>query len=189
MSVITEEEKGLLQKAASFDESALAEIYDRYQDPLYRYALRLLGNEQLAEDCLSDTFLRFLKALRQGNLPCENLRAYLYRIAHNWIADHYRMSIVTENIEDLKDPDGQPKIEEQIITNLQRKRLRQALISLTPEQQQVIILKYFEGWQNEDIAHMIGKRVGAVKALAHRSIRMLRKKYQDEEQENVQKNK
>ena len=187
--MITEEEQALLQKAASFDESALADIYDRYQNPLYRYALRLLGNEQLAEDCLSDTFFRFLKALRQGNLPGDNLRAYLYRIAHNWIADHYRRNDATENIDDLDRSDGQPKIEEQVIANLQKEKLHKALISLTTEQQQVVILKFIEGWQNEEIAHMIGKKVGAVKALAHRSIRMLRKKCQDEEQENVQENK
>jgi len=180
MSVITEEDVLLVQKAAAFNEAALAEIYDRYQNPLYRYALRLLGNEQLAEDCLSETFLRFLKALRQGNFPSVNLQAYLYRIAHNWIADHYRSNTATENIDDLELPDGQPKPEEEVMASIQRERLRRALVALTAEQQQVVILKYFEGWQNEEIAVLVGKQVGAVKALAHRAIRTMRKKSQTE---------
>ena len=52
MSVHTDEERSLLRKAIDFDESALAEIYDRYQSALYRYAYRLLGDQQLAEDCI-----------------------------------------------------------------------------------------------------------------------------------------
>jgi len=69
MSVDTEEDQALLQAAANFEEAALAVIYDRYQDALYRYAYRLLGDEQLAEECVSDVFFRFLKNLRKGGLP------------------------------------------------------------------------------------------------------------------------
>ena len=90
MSVITNNERSLLERAAAFDESALSEIYDCHQEALYRYAMRLLGDQQLAEDCLAETFFRFLKSLSKGNIPQENLRAYLFRISHNWITDHYR---------------------------------------------------------------------------------------------------
>jgi len=176
--VITEQDKVLLQKAASFDESALAEIYDRYQNPLYRYAMRLLGNQQLAEDCVSDTFLRFLRALRSGSIPGENLQAYLYRIAHNWIVDHYRRDYVTADNLESDFPDGQENLENRVFSKLDGDRIRVAIFSLTPLQQQVIMLKYFEGWQNEEIALVIGKKVGAVKALAHRSLGMLRKKFE-----------
>ena len=178
MSVITEEDKVLLHKAASFDEAALAEIYDRYQNPLYRYAMRLLGNRQLAEDCISDTFLRFLRSLRNGSIPGENLQAYLYRISHNWIVDHYRRERFTEEIQESDFPDGHENLESLVILNLEGERIRAAILSLTLEQQQVIMLKYFEGWPNEEIALVINKSVGAVKALAHRSIRILRKKFE-----------
>lgn len=183
MNVITEEQK-LLQKAAIFDEAALAEIYDRYQNPLYRYALHLLGSDQLAEDCISDSFLRFLKVLRQGNIPGENLRAYLYRIVHNWIVDHYRKKCIDEHFDEKDLPDEQPRIEDSVIANMEIEKIRQALHTLTLDQQQVIVLKYIEGWPNEDIALLIGKRAGAVKALAHRAIRTLRKKCRNMEWKN-----
>src|SRR5512146_3289115 len=80
----------LLAGAQSFDLDSLAIIYDVYSPGLYGYAMRLLGDDCLAEDCVSETFSRFLKALRAGKGPQDHLQAYLYRIAHNWITDRYR---------------------------------------------------------------------------------------------------
>jgi RNA polymerase sigma-70 factor (ECF subfamily) len=176
MSVDTEEDQALLQAAANFEEAALAVIYDQYQGALYRYAYRLLGDEQLAEECVSDVFFRFLKNLRKGGLPNENLRAYLYRIAHNWIADHYRhgRSAKEQELDDHLADDQDPA--EDANTNMNREQVREALLTLTLEQQQAILLKYFEGWQTEEIAQFMGKRIGAVKALLHRSLVALRKK-------------
>ena len=183
MSVHTDEERSLLQKALSFDESALAEIYDRYQAALYRYAYRLLGDQQLAEDCIADTFLRFLNNLRKGNAPTENLRAYLYRIAHNWITDFYRRTQKTPEQELSDHLAKNEDIDEKMSTREENEIVRAAILTLTPDQQQVIILKYFEGWQNEEIARSMGKRVGAVKALLHRSLVSLKKKYELQEKE------
>lgn len=177
MNVLTDEEKVLLQKAGIFDKTALTEIYDRHQDALYRYAMRLLGDQQLAEDCIADTFLRFLKSIRNGNIPQENLRAYLYRIAHNWITDYYRRKeIITRAEQDTEYPDEQEDPENQVHRGLQNEEIRAAILTLTSEQQQVIVLKYFEGWQNEEIAQAMGKRTGAVKTLLHRSLKSLRKR-------------
>lgn len=176
MSVHTDEERSLLQNALSFDESAIAEIYDRYQAALYRYAYRLLGDQQLAEDCIADTFFRFLKNLRKGNAPTENLRAYLYRIAHNWITDFYRRTQKAPEQELSDHLAKNEDMDEKMSNREQNEIVRAAILSLTPDQQQVIILKYFEGWQNEEIARSMGKRVGAVKALLHRSLVTLKKK-------------
>ena len=80
----------LLQQAWRFEEQALAAIYDRFSPGLYRYAWRLLGDVHLAEECVAETFSRFLHALQGGRGPQEYLQAYLYRVAHNWITDYYR---------------------------------------------------------------------------------------------------
>jgi len=177
MNVLTKEDKELLQKAGIFDKSALTDIYNRHQDALYRYAMRLLGDQQLAEDCIAETFLRFLKSIRNGNIPQENLRAYLYRIAHNWITDYYRRKDIATRVEkDTEYPGDQEDPENQVHRELQNEKIRTAILTLTTDQQQVIVLKYFEGWQNEEIAQAMGKRTGAVKALLHRSLKSLRKK-------------
>ena len=83
-------EHELLQRAHRFDRQALGEIYDKYSPGLYCYAMRLLGDVDLSEECVAETFNRFLRALRRDGGPQNHLQAYLYRVAHNWITDRWR---------------------------------------------------------------------------------------------------
>ena len=167
-------EKELLKAASRFDLKVLAQIYDLYSPELYRYAVRLLGDPCTAEDCVAETFSRFLKAVRAKRGPKDYLKAYLYRIAHNWIADHYRRAPdLAELKETFPDPDNAPEVEAG--RRLRQAHMRQALGQLTPDQQQVIALKYLEGWKNEEIAKAVKKPVGAVKSLQHRALARLRK--------------
>ncbi len=169
-------EEDLLRGAKNFDQQALAEIYDRYSTGLYGYAMRLLGEVNLAEECVAETFARFLQALRAGKGPRDHLQAYLYRIAHNWVTDQYRRqpppSLALD--EELKaDPNLQPG---QIVEGWHtQERVRLALRALTPEQRQVIVLRFLEGFENEAVAAALGKPVGAVKALQHRALEALRR--------------
>jgi RNA polymerase sigma-70 factor (ECF subfamily) len=168
-------EKELISNARSFDESALAEIYERYSPGVYRYAMYLLGDPLQAEECVADTFLRYLQALRSGGGPTDHLQAYLYRIAHNWITDHYRRSPRAEDAlaEELPDPaDCPPDASQQ---RIQQQQVRHAMAALTPDQRQVIVLKYLEGWENDAVAGYLSKPVGAIKALQHRALDALRR--------------
>lgn len=168
--------RSLLQRARDFDEGALAEIYDQYSTKLYRYAMRLLGHEDMAEDCVAETFRRFLQALKNGRGPEEHLQAYLYRIAHNWITDQYRREPPpTLPLEfDLEDG-GESDPVERVENSLEAEKARAALKLLTPEQRQVIVLKFLEELDNREVAEALGKPVGAVKALQHRAIKALRR--------------
>jgi RNA polymerase sigma-70 factor (ECF subfamily) len=165
----------LLELAQQFDQKALALIYDSYSPGLYRYAMGRLSDQDLAEDCVAETFSRFLKALRAKRGPENYLQAYLYRMAHNWIVDHYRKkpNQPVELSEKFHDKNADP--EEDTNQHLHQELLRKALIKLTPEQQQVITLKYLEGWENEEIAHSLKKPVGAIKSLQHRALASLQK--------------
>jgi len=169
-------EQLLLERAKRFDQAALAEIFDRYNAGVYRYALRLLGDPDMARECMSETFSRFLSALRRGVGPDNYLQAYLYRIAHNWITDYYRSNparFVPLDPELRADPSDEPS---HVVTNHnQIQQVRSALASLTPDQRQVVTLKYLENWQNEEIAQALNKPIGAVKALQHRAIESLRR--------------
>jgi len=171
----------LLTRARQFDPQALAQIYDLHSPGLYRYAMRLLGDPAMAEDCVAETFSRFLQALQANRGPVDYLQAYLYRMAHNWIVDHYRrrpfpMEALTDGIRDR-----QAGPEEEAGQHLRREHLRAALNQLTPEQQQVIALKYMEGWENEAIARALQKPVGAVKSLQHRALAALQRILQEED--------
>ena len=165
----------LLELARSFDLAALGEIYDCYSPGLVRYATRLLGESDLAEECVAETFSRFLKALHNGGGPTDALQAYLYQVAHHWITDYYRRqppptSSLNETLaSDVGDP-AQTAVE-----NIQREQVRAALQRLTPEQREVVVLRYLEGWENAEVAALLNKPVGAIKALQHRALDALRR--------------
>lgn len=169
------EEAALLVRARQFDEDALAEVYDRFSPALYAYALRLTGDANTADECVAEVFSRFLVALRHGKGPGEYLKAYLYRMAHNWITDLYRRA----RPETALDPElraGEAEEPHRVAAQiLEQETLRAALGLLTPEQRQVIALKYLEELDNAEIAEALQKPVGAVKALQHRALASLRR--------------
>ncbi len=80
----------LTANAIIFDKQSLVAIYEQHSPGIFRYAYRLLGDRELSEECVSETFSRFLQAVRNGRGPNENVQGYLYRVAHNWVTDHYR---------------------------------------------------------------------------------------------------
>ncbi len=168
-------ETRFLERARCNDVIALGEIYDCYSPGVYRYAMRLLGDVELAEECVAETFSRFLKALHNGGGPKDFLQAYLYQVAHHWITDYYRRSPVPalpldeELVNDQDDP------AKTAAENIDRERVRAALLQLTPEQRQVVVLKYLEGWENEAVAGQLEKPVGSIKALQHRALDALRR--------------
>lgn len=171
-------EQDLIQSAHSFDPQVLAEIYDLYSPRLYRYAMRLLGDACTAEDCVAETFSRFLNALQTNKGPRDYLQAYLFRAAHNIIADHYRRQPATEELSESLRLDE--NTEESASLNLRQSHLRAALRELTEGQQQVIALKFLEGWENDEIARALRKPVGAVKSLQHRALARLKQLLLDE---------
>lgn len=171
-------DKELLEQAKQFDADALGLIYDKYSTALYRYAYRQVGSSQMAEDCVAETFTRFLGALKNNKGPRKHLRAYLYRIAHNWISDQFRrgapVSDGLDEREDLAD-DGQKSVEKIVQQGMQAETIRGYLAELTDEQRQVIVLKHLEDMANAEVAEIMGKTVGSVKALNSRALNNLRK--------------
>jgi RNA polymerase sigma-70 factor, ECF subfamily len=166
----------LLERARRFEEHALEEIYNNHSPGIYRYAMRLLGNQDLAEEGVAETFSRFLIALKNSGGPRENIRAYLYRVAHNWITDYYRRQPPPTLPLNPDLMDGREKEPEHVLVeNIEAQAVRQALRYLTPSQQQVISLKFLEGWRNDQIAEAMDMNVGAVKSLQHRGLKSLKR--------------
>lgn len=168
------DEQSLLQRASQLETQALAEIYDTYSPGIYRYTARLLGDVTLAEDCVAETFVRFLRSMQERRGPRDHLQAYLYRIAHNLIVDLYRNRDQTVELSDaLRSEADVP--EEEAAKHIRQKEIRKAIRNLTPDQQKVISLKYLEEWSNEEVARALRKPVGAVKSIQHRALRSLQK--------------
>jgi len=164
-----------LEHAQQFQIQTLTEIYEEFSPQLYYYALSRLGNPACAEDCVADTFQRFLQSL-QKKTSIENTRAYLYRIAHNWITDHYRKK--REDTDELPEniaPRNQKSLEGSTVEKIEQENLRLAIQQLPPNQQQVIVLRYLEDWSQKEVAAAIGRSVGAVKQLQRRAESKLKK--------------
>ncbi len=164
-----------LDRARRLDEKTLADIYDVLSPGLYRYAYRLLGDVQAAEDVVSETFHRFLIALRSGAGPRQHLRAYLYRVAHNLAIDHHRRQRLQLVALDGKLPAGEDDPESSSDQVVAAEQARRALWLLTPDQRLVVLLKFFEGLDNKEVAAALGKPEGAVKSLQHRALQALRR--------------
>jgi RNA polymerase sigma-70 factor (ECF subfamily) len=121
------------------------------------------------------TFARLLESFRRGRGPRQFLRAYLYRIAHNWLTDFFRAhreDVALEEVMPLPAPDD-PVAEAEM--QIRQQAVRAALFHLTPDQRQVVLLRYVEGWELDEIARALQKPVGAVKALQHRAVARLRR--------------
>ena len=175
----------LLARARVFDRAALTAVYDRYNERIYYFALRMLGDPQLAEECTAETFQRLLNALHRGGGPQNNLKAYLFRTAHNWVTDVYRrtpplpLEDTLEYLAETDHPAGAQQAgsnpEQEAEKRIQQAQMRAALRLLTAEQRQVILLRYIEGWTLEEIAISLEKTTGAIKALQHRAVAALQK--------------
>lgn len=173
------DEAKILNRARKFDEEALTWVYQTYHDAIYRYIYHHLGHAQTAQDLAADVFRRFLQALRNGGGPTRQLSAWLYRVAHNLIVDELRRRKHRDH-DPLEGPLSDTlagdfeSLDSLAGDALAMDRLRGALLHLTDEQRQVIILKFLEGRSNAEVAEITGKTVGAVKALQHRGLEALR---------------
>lgn len=152
---------------------ALIEIYEQQSPRLFRYAFRLLGNSDLAEECVAETFSRFLKAVQNGGARPDNVQAYLYRMAHNWIIDHYR-SDETEELDAERHVDTHGNPAAVLTRQMEQERVRRALMQLSAVQRQVILLRFLEDWSHEQVSAAIGKSIEATRAIQHRALSALR---------------
>lgn len=170
------DERRLVQKAQAGDSEAFARIYDAYVERVYRYVYFRLTDDATAEDLTAQVFLRAWENLTQYQPGSSPYIAWLYTIARNLVIDYYRTKKEIISLEDahhLKADAPSPDDETQGRFELQA--MRDALQFLTDEQQQVLILRFIAGLSTENVADVMGKREGAVRALQMRALQTLSK--------------
>ncbi|MEJ2750081.1 MAG: sigma-70 family RNA polymerase sigma factor [Anaerolineae bacterium] len=174
--MVNDHDQSRLQRARSFDRQALAAIYDEYQQPIYRYIYRQVGDVEVARDLTADVFQRFLQAVQKGYGPEEQLKAWLYRVAHNKVIDYYRRRQHRQHLPlDERLAEGGESPAALAEKNISATQVREALVHLTPDQRQVITLKFLEGFSNVEVADILNKPIGAVKSLQHRALAALQR--------------
>ena len=168
-------ESELIQLSISGDGGAFGELYQQNLKQIYRYIFYKVGSPAEAEDLTEQTFLKAWEAIgrfREQGVP---FSAWLFRMAHNLVIDHHRTSHEAVPLDDLIDADdGQPAPDDVVALRLDVQTLRDAIARLTPEQQQVIILRFIQGMSHGEVAVIMGKHEGAIRGLQHRALEALR---------------
>jgi len=176
--VISEREARLVRRAQQGDPEAFAELYERYQPTIYTYIFYRVGDAEVAEDLTADVFVRLVEKIHTFQVQDRPLLSWLYAIARNLIIDRHRRlerapSLPLEERLIAEDAESQPaQVAERTLT---RECLAKAMRHLTEDQRQVILLKFVEDRSNAEVAAILAKTEGAVKALQHRALAALRR--------------
>jgi RNA polymerase sigma-70 factor (ECF subfamily) len=178
----------LIERARRRDSQAWTEIYDHFAGPIFGWFFSQLHHRELSEDMTGEVFVEAMKAAERFHGSFADLRSWLFRIARNNLIDHVRRQkrATLEAIEDADPtqlnravPSEDP--EEIALSNLDRQRVRKAVERLSPDQREVLLLRLNGGLSSPEMATIVGKTVGAVKALQHRALVSLAKALGDQE--------
>ena len=170
----------LVRLAQEGDSSSFGTLYERYFEKVYSYLAFKLGSPTDAEDVAEQVFLKALESLGGYKWTGIPFQAWLFRIAHNMMVDTLRRRSrrPTEPIEHaaaLSDERRVADPEAMLAEKLSREGLLQAVDRLTELQKQVISLKFAAGLPNAEVARLMGKTEGAVKALQHAALASLQR--------------
>src|SRR5438132_8424942 len=167
----------LVERGQQGDRGELEELYLIHFDRIYSYLHMSVGNRHDAEDLTTQTFLKMLESIerfRWRSAPCS---AWLFRIAHNLAMDHFRANRRWQPEEDVPEPPGteEPSAETQALQEIGRQSMLELIENLSPEQQQVLTLKFVLNFANSEVAAILGTTEGAVRSLQHRALVSLQK--------------
>jgi RNA polymerase sigma-70 factor, ECF subfamily len=168
----------LLQKAGEGDQAAFLELYDRYRQPIFRFAYRLLGEVAVAEDVTHDCFLSLIRKPENFRPERASLKTYLYAAARNLALKHFRNQGREAGMDEVaEEPQESPRrgplrrlLDEELAAHV-----REAVSSLPPLQREAVILFEYEGLSLSEVAEIAGTDAGAIKARLYRGRAGLRR--------------
>lgn len=171
----------LVARHQAGDRDAFAEIYRTNYGQVFRFVHFRVKNRQLAEDISQTTFTKAFARIASFEIRDSAVAAWLITIARNLVADHWksghtRLEIAAGDIRDNVEredhsPEGRP--ESAVINHLTNRVLLDAVKLLTPEQRECLVLRFLRGLSVDETARVMGRELGAVKALQYRAVRAL----------------
>lgn len=173
-------EEKLIQRAIGGESSAFGRLYDEYQPRIYRFVLVKVGHREEAEDLTHQVFLKAwqsIAAYEERGLP---FSGWLYQIARNQVIDHYRTKRTHAPLDLLEDGlASEERIEQSLESALFMERIRKVMSGLTPDQEDVLLMRFVDDLPIRNVAKMLGKSEGAVKLLQYRAIERLKELLDD----------
>ena len=168
------ETENLVTQAISGDVEAFGELYTNHVTKIYRYVYYNVHDKEHAEDITQEVFLKAWKAIGSCRGKEKTFSSWLYRIAHNLIIDKLRKSQKQPSRE-AELPESIRDTSDRMEISLEQKDLLKVIDVLSPNQRQVIVMKFIEEMDNREIAETMGKSTGAIRILQMRALETLRK--------------
>lgn len=165
-------EEKLIKEAVRGVSSAFGPLYDHYQPMIYRFVLVKVGRREDAEDITHQVFVSAWQKIKGYEHRGHPFSSWLYRIARNQVVDHYRAKRNETSLEKL-DPEqfvAALDIHLELSAKLEMEKVRIAITALSPEHQDVIILRFIEDLPIKEVAAAMKKTEGAVKLMQHRAV-------------------
>jgi RNA polymerase sigma-70 factor (ECF subfamily) len=172
-----ETDERLLEDASQGKTAAFQILYERYRDPIFRFAYRMLGSVEAAEDVVHDCFLGLIKDPGRFDSTKASLRTYLYAAARNQAAKRYLNSSRESGIEELpREPQMAAHLEpiRQVLDNELAGEVQRAIESLPPLQREALVLFEYEDLSLAEIGAIVGADSNTVKARLFRARDKLR---------------
>jgi RNA polymerase sigma-70 factor, ECF subfamily len=168
----------LLEKAANGDPAAFKDLYERHRLPVFRFAYRLLGSVEGAEDVTHDCFLSLIRRPDGFDEGRASLRTYLFSAARNLALKHFRKLGRETSLEDAEDDERSGEVPQPIKRLLREEmeaQVKAAILALPPLQREALVLFEYEGLALDDIARITNSEVGAIKSRLHRARERLKR--------------
>lgn len=171
-------EAELLKKAIRGDNESFGELYLRHLDAIYRYIYFRVSDRYIAETLTTQVFTRAWKKInRLDEKKDHSFVAWVYQITRNAIIDHYRKQTSKSETRPDKLPeiliDKQPQPDEKVVLADELDHLEGALLRLSDEQREVVLLRFVEEWSYEEISRLTGKSPVALRAVISRALKLL----------------
>lgn len=170
------DEAALIERAKN-DKEAFGQLYELYVDRIYNYVYYRTGNVADAEDLTARIFVRAMQHIGRYRDQGVPFSAWLYRIAHNlvanWHRDRSRRKIISlDDVAQWRLSDDSPEFATQLLQD--KETLLAAIRRLPADRQELLILKFVERLPNAEIGNIMGRSEGAIKSLYHRTLLALR---------------
>jgi RNA polymerase sigma-70 factor, ECF subfamily len=172
-----DEMRALVERAQAGDRDALEELYLQHFDRIYSYLHMSVGNRHDAEDLTMKTFVRMLESIGRFRWRSVPFSAWLFRIAHNLAMDHFRAARRWQPEEEVPEPEDRQEAsaEEAALESIGHASMLELIDRLSPDQRDVLTLKFVFNFSNAEAAAILAKTEGAVKSLQHRALASLQK--------------
>lgn len=170
--------EALVERARNGDADAFGLLYDRFQPEIVRYLAHRVGDPDTAEDLAQQVFLKAWQAIPRYEARGVPFKAWLYRMAHNQMVDHFRTRKVTSDLDGIDVPED-AEAESIVIAAEMSAALGTALARLSEDHRQVLTLRFLMEKSAKEIGEIMGRKEVTVRGLQMRALQALRREIEE----------